>query len=434
VRILLISTYDLGHPPFGLASPAAWLTRRGHQVELADTAVSTLQPAMVQRADAIALFLPMHTAARKSLQLLPTLQRMNPSAKLCAYGLYAPPNEAVLKSMGVTTIIGAEFEQRLVDWAEDNPVAEGSLDRLLFITPDRSALPPLSSYPRLLGLDVPKRVGYTEASRGCKHLCRHCPVVPIYNGAFRVVQRNVVLDDVRQQVAIGAQHITFGDPDFFNGIGHALPLVREFHREFPRLTYDVTIKIEHLLKQRDALAELKNTGCLFIVSAVESLDETVLQRLDKGHTRADFYEAVRLVRAAGLLMAPTFVTFTPWTSREDYLDLLRAIMELDLVEAVAPIQLAIRLLIPSGSRLLELDEVKQLVNGYEPARLAWTWTHDDPSMDQLCTDIQSLIRSRPRATRTELFAAIWKLASGTEPDSIPRNRATVPYLNEPWYC
>ena len=434
MRILLISTYELGHPPFGLASPAAWLNRRGHQVEVADLAVSSLEPAMVERAEAIALYLPMHTAARKSLRLLPQLRRWNARAKFSAYGLYAPPNEAHLRALGVTTVIGAEFEQRLVDWAEDLPSAGNALDRLLFITPDRSGLPPLTKYPRLLGLETPKRVGYTEASRGCKHLCRHCPVVPIYNGTFRIVQRGVVLADIRQQVAAGAQHITFGDPDFFNGIGHALPLIRELHDAFPQLTYDVTIKIEHLLEHRAALPELKRTGCLFIVSAVESLDDAVLARLDKGHTCADFSEAVRLVRQAGLLIAPTFVTFTPWTTRDAYLNLLRTLNEMNLVEAVAPIQLAIRLLIPSGSRLLELDEVKQLVNGYEPEKLAWTWTHPDVAMDALCRDIQELIRSKPRAGRAELFQDIWRMAAGSEPGFILGSRATVPYLNEPWYC
>ena len=434
VRVLLISTYELGRQPFGLASPAAWLRRRGHQVATLDLAVETLSRAVVQRAEAIALYLPMHTATRTSLKLIPELRKSNPSARLCAYGLYASMNAAHLNTLGVETVIAGEFEQRLVDWVEDNPPVEAGLDRLLFITPDRASLPPLHRYAKLMGIGEPRRVGYTEASRGCKHLCRHCPVVPVYQGTFRVVQREVVLADIRQQVAAGAQHITFGDPDFFNGIGHALPLVRALHQEFPALTYDVTIKVEHLLQHRDALAELKASGCLFIVSAVESLDDAVLARLAKGHTRLDFFEALALVREAGLQLAPTFVTFTPWTSRQDFLELMETIARLELVEAVAPIQLAIRLLIPSGSLLLELDEVKQLVSGYDAEKLAWTWQHPDPSMDRLCADIQKLIRARPKASRTELFADIWRRAGGSQPGFVLPARATVPYLNEPWYC
>ena len=205
------------------------------------------------------------------------------------------------------------------------------LDRLPFQTPDRTTLPDLRNYAGLIMARQRKVVGYTEASRGCKHLCRHCPIVPVYEGRFRIVQREVVLADIRQQMEAGARHITFGDPDFLNGPGHALAIVEAFRSEFPDVTYDVTIKIEHLLKHRDALPVLARTGCLFITSAVESLDEGVLARLAKGHTRADFVQALELTRAHGLTMVPTFVAFTPWTTREGYLDLLRAIRDLDLI-------------------------------------------------------------------------------------------------------
>src|SRR5439155_1234828 len=95
-----------------------------------------------------------------------------------------------------------------------------------------------------------RTVGYTEASRGCRHLCRHCPIVPIYNGQFRIVPVGVVLADVDAQVRAGAGHITFGDPDFFNGPTHALRVVERLHAAHPSVTYDVTIKVEHLLRNR----------------------------------------------------------------------------------------------------------------------------------------------------------------------------------------
>src|SRR5262249_45789054 len=158
--------------------------------------------------------------------------------------------------------------------------------------PDRAGLPPLGAYARLVTPEGPRVVGYTEASRGCKHLCRHCPIVPVYNGVFRIVQEDVVLEDVRRQVAAGAQHITFGDSDFFNGPGHAVAIVEAVHREFAALTYDVTIKIEHLLQRRDLLPVLRRTGCAFVTSAVESLDDAVLAKLEKGHTRAHVVEVL----------------------------------------------------------------------------------------------------------------------------------------------
>jgi len=296
VNIVLISTYELGRQPFGLASPAAWLRKRGHRVVALDLARQSLDESAIGAAGLIAIYLPMHTATRLAVQLIPQLRKQNPRAHLCCYGLYAPMNVDYLRKLGVSTILGGEFEEGLAHLAE-RLAAEGeaialpaesliSMARLQFEVPDRSGMPAMEKYAHLI---VPgdgfRIVGSTEASRGCKHLCRHCPIVPVYKGVFRIVSRDVVLEDVRRQVAAGAQHITFGDPDFFNGVRHAMELAESFHREFPVVTYDVTIKIEHLLKFEKHLPALRDTGCLFVISAVESVDDTVLGFLEKGHTR-----------------------------------------------------------------------------------------------------------------------------------------------------
>jgi hypothetical protein len=186
---------------------------------------------------------------------------------------------------------------------------EISLARQNFLVPYRDDLPPLEKYAHLtLPDDSTCVVGYTEASRGCKHLCRHCPIVPVYNGTFRIVQCEVVLEDIRRQVAAGAQHITFGDPDFFNGVGHSMQIVEALHREHPGLSYDVTIEAEHLLKHAGRLPALRETGCAFVTTAVESVDDHVLRILDKGHTRADFIRLAGLMRGLGLFLVPTFST------------------------------------------------------------------------------------------------------------------------------
>ena len=210
-------------------------------------------------------------------------------------------------------------------------------------------------------------VGSTDATRGCKHLCRHCPIVPVYGGTFRAIPIDVVMDDVRAQVAAGAEHISFGDPDFFNGPTHARRLVEAVAKEFPRLTYDVTIKIEHILRHADMLGLLRDTGCLMITSAVESMDDEVLVKLRKGHTRADFINAVGLCKQAGVTLAPTFVPFTPWTTIGGYVDLLEQLDALELAEGVAPIQLAIRLLVTAESKLLELPDIRDLVDPFDAA-------------------------------------------------------------------
>jgi hypothetical protein len=221
-------------------------------------------------------------------------------------------------------------------------------------------------------------------------------------------------------------------------------LVEELHRRWPQLSYDVTIKVEHLLKHANHLGALRDTGCLFVTSAVESVDDAVLARLDKGHTRADFLAVVELFRKTSLALQPTFVPFTPWTTLTGYCELLSVLAEHNLVENVAPIQLAIRLLIPAGSRLLELPEMAKVIGPFDERALVYPWQHVDPRVDQLASEVEDLVRrgEKFRRTRAQIFSQIWEAAhhaAGSVEKVRPSlpflvSRAAIPYLNEPWYC
>jgi radical SAM superfamily enzyme YgiQ (UPF0313 family) len=457
MNILLISTYELGRQPFGLASPAAWLRARGYKVSCLDLTRQALDEEAILASQLISFYVPMHTATRLAAGLIPKVRELNASAHICFYGLYAPVNDEYLRDLGVGTILGGEFEEGLASLAsrlelgpangngsriQPEPVI--SLGRQKFLVPDRAGMLEPAKYARVVMPGGEHRVaGSTEATRGCKHLCRHCPIVPVYNGAFRVVEREVVLEDIRRQVAAGARHITFGDPDFFNGPAHAISIVESLHREFPELTYDVTIKIEHLRKHDAHLATLRGTGCLFVTSAVESADDAVLEKFDKGHTRADFLAVVARFREWGLTLLPTFVPFTPWTTLEGYVDLLDVLAKQSLSENVAPIQLAIRLLIPAGSRLLELPEMSRIIGSFDSAALVFPWKHEDARVDALAREISQLVQRGDglKLSRTEIFShirrAAYAAAGKSAPKSIPHAAgmaAAVPYLDEPWYC
>lgn len=455
-QVLLVSTYELGHQPFGLASPAAWLREAGASVACLDLAVQQLDVEAVRDADMIAFYLPMHTATRLAARLIPQVRKLNPYAYLCAYGLYAPMNAEFLRELGVSAVIGGEFEEPLL--AVLNSLRGGgdlvsvlgdsgevvSMGRQRFRVPDRRGLPLLSGYAFLTLPNGSRRtVGYTEATRGCKHLCRHCPIVPVYGGRFRVVQRDVVLDDIAYQVDQGAEHITFGDPDFLNGPAHALALVESLHERLPQLTYDVTIKIEHLIKHGDFLPVLRDTGCVLVTSAVESFDERILGFLDKRHTREEFIAVLEAFRQVGLHLNPTFVAFTPWTSMDSYLEFLDEIYRLGLVDNVAPVQYAIRLLIPQGSKLLELVQVCDLVQPFDHEALVYPWLHPDPQVDQLQRDVLRLVQVRltEGRTRAAIFGEMWRLtaercsrAERAGEVVLQDTPSAVPQLSEPWYC
>jgi radical SAM superfamily enzyme YgiQ (UPF0313 family) len=455
-RVVLISTYDLGHQPFGLASPAAFLRAAGHEVQCVDLTRTKLPEAEVAAAGLVAVYLPMHTATRLALPVIDRIRALNPAAHICAYGLYAPLNAGILRERGVQTVLGPEFEQDLEILATalgsgeavtslpaharpEGRAYTSALSRVSFIPPDRSDLPPLTRYASLQVGDERRVVGYTEATRGCKHRCRHCPIVPVYDGRFRAVPIDVVLADIRAQVAAGAGHITFGDPDFFNGPTHALAIVDALAAEWPGLTYDVTIKVEHLRQHSAALPRLRDTGCAFVTSAVESFDDAVLAKLEKGHTHADFVEVVRRSESIGLALSPTFVAFTPWTTLQGYCWTLQEIERLGLVNAVSPIQYAIRLLIPQGSRMLELADIRALADRFDPKSLTHSWRHPDPRVDELQQDLERLVGSRLTAPRGEVFARAWEIAHAAAGEVAPArpplvSRSAIPYLNEPWYC
>jgi radical SAM superfamily enzyme YgiQ (UPF0313 family) len=452
-RVALIATYEMGRQPFGLASPAAWLCEAGARVSVQDLAVSHIDMDAIRNADLVGFFVPMHTATKLALRVYDQVRLVNPDAHVCFYGLYAPLNKDYLLDRGVGTVLGGEFESDLVDLYHATVArANGRTVRSVSVTPlpipkfkvpDRSSLPGLASYAHLdIGNGEEKVVGYTEATRGCRHLCRHCPVVPVYAGRFVVVPPDIVIEDVRRQVAGGADHITFGDPDFFNGPAHAMRIVRRIHEEFPGLTYDVTVKVEHLAKHARLIPTLKATGCVLVTSAVESFDDVILEKFDKRHTADEFESVLAEMRIAGLALNATFVAFTPWTTVLGYGEFLRRVEALGLIDGVAPIQYAIRLLVTNGSGLLDLPEINTMIGPFDDGALMYPWTHTDPAVDKLQRSILRVVETGQAAglTRRQLFSEVWDAARDSggldiaPPISDVAPIATIPFLTEPWFC
>ncbi|MGA7950642.1 MAG: CUAEP/CCAEP-tail radical SAM protein [Thiobacillaceae bacterium] len=444
-RVVLISPYELGRQPFNLAEAAAWFGRAGIACACVDLSQQALDPALLREAECVALYLGMHTATRIAAAALPKIRALAPHARLAAFGLYAPGNAAWLNSLGVEATFGGESEPDLLSWVQGGTASASPTVRrakIEFLRPDRSGLPDLNRYASLLLADgSTKRIGFAEGSRGCKHLCRHCPVVPVYDGKFRIVPLDVVMADIAQQVEAGAQHISFGDPDFLNGPTHALKIAEALHDRFPAVSWDATIKIEHLLNHAELLPQLKRQGLLFVVSAVESVDDRILQYLAKGHTRADFVTALALCRTHCIALAPTFVPFTPWTTLAGYRDLLSVLLELNLVAAVPPVQLAIRLLVPQGSYLMRLPDFAARVGAFDEAMLGYPWRTDDPAVDVLQSEIMAWVMQAEKANlpRGEVFSGIWtrahvaldEVAAPLDPAQFG---ASIPRHSEPWYC
>jgi radical SAM superfamily enzyme YgiQ (UPF0313 family) len=454
--ILLVACYELGHQPLAVAWPAAFLEREGYQPAVMDVSVEPFDAERVQRAKVVLISVPMHTALRLGVTVAERVRTVNPSCHVAFFGLYATLNAAHLLAGPADSVLSGEVEAALVGLIgrleapgrspagspNGAPRALPVLEKLSFPVPSRAQLPSLKKYARLErdgGLEL---VAYVEASRGCKHRCRHCPIPPVYGGRFFVVPIEVVLADVRQQVEAGATHVTFGDPDFLNGPGHALAVARALHAEFPRLTFDFTAKIEHLLRHRERLPELARLGCAFIVSAAESLSDAVLAHLEKGHVRADIEIAVALVSAAGMTLRPTWVAFTPWTTLDDYRELLEFVETHELVDASDPVQLSIRLLVPPGSLLLESAALRPYLGELVKDQFHHAWTHPDPRMEALHREVSAVVAqaAEEREDAAVTFQRVRELADRAagvppRPRAAPaRNRKRPPRLTEPWFC
>jgi len=507
--IVLISCYELGHQPLGLALPLGFIERAGFTPVALDIARDKLDDQLLARAEFVGISVPMHTAMRLGFRVAERVRHINPRCHVCFYGLYSTLNADYLLDNHADSIVGGEYEAALVSLIEalaaglpwqtvEGIVSRSSTDgnvrseliqihpsspdlakdgmreaerqvetfdnrerqfepakhvsgdhqpvlrRLDFTLPIRAELPRLERYARLQRNGQLRLVGYVEASRGCLHLCLHCPIPSVYGGRFFVVPQDIVLADIRNLVRAGAEHITFGDPDFLNGPKHSLGIARALHQEFPELTFDFTAKVEHILKHAGMMPELAELGCVFAVSAVESLSDTVLANLEKGHTRADVFGALEILRSAGIPLRPSLVSFTPWTTLDDYLDVLDFVETEGLHDQVDPVHYAIRLLVPPGSGLLSRPAIQPYLTGLDQAKFSYRWTHPDPRMDRIYKAVSALVEqaSRDGEDSAQTFGRVRELAfrmhehrrPARESRPLRPDRQRPPRLTEPWFC
>jgi len=415
-----------------------------------DLSVDTWSDEAAAWAEAVAFSVPMHTAMRLAVRAATALRRSRPEVPVCFFGLYAAVSALTTVGTVADRVIAGEFEPALVAWVDE--LAAGAtgpetaavrieLGRHSAPLPARDLLPPLERYARLALGSETRLVGSLDASRGCAHRCRHCPVPVVYDGRVRPIDEEAVVADAAQLVALGARHLSFGDPDFLNGPRHAARTVAAVHAAFPDLTFDCTVKIEHILRYGDLWPAFAAAGCLFVVSALESVDDATLKRLAKGHTAADGSQAIDLLRGHGIELRPSLLPFTPWATPDDVVALLEFVVRHDLIPNVDPVQYTIRLLLPEGSLLLSQPEVRSRLGDYDAERLSFTWTAADPRSDLLQATLAALVSSALAAGESSeaIFAdvdAVTRALAGTGPSGqFPRAMAdNRPHLTEPWFC
>jgi radical SAM superfamily enzyme YgiQ (UPF0313 family) len=429
---LLVSSYENGHQPLHVASPAAALRAGGHDVRCIDLAVQEWDPALVDWAERVAFSVPMHTAMRLALRAAAAVRRQRPQLPICLYGLYAPVSRDLTIGRLADRVIAGEYEPALVAWAGGDDADGGliQLGRGTFDVPARDLLPPLDRYAHLRLGGEERVVGYVEASHGCVHMCRHCPLPTVYDGRIRIVGADTVIADIEQLVAMGARHITFGDPDFLNGVKHSLAVVRAMHERWPWLTFDLTTKVEHVLEHAQVWPELAAGGCLFAISAVEILNDDILRKLDKGHVAEQASASVALLREHGIETRPSLMPFTPWTTVDDLRDIFDWVVANDLIGNVDPVQYSIRLLVPEGSLMVPV--MGEHLGEYDASSLSYRW---QSPLDELQRRLAAIAEAGADDPPANVFYRMRsEVYGGDEPQIRVGSVEGRPRMTEPWFC
>ncbi|MDP5276631.1 arsinothricin biosynthesis radical SAM protein ArsL [Chengkuizengella axinellae] len=404
MNVLLVSTFEGGFQPTTIATAATSLMKEGFNVSVLDTYVDGIIEDKFQGNDLIAISVPLFDAVHAGIEIAKLAAKVNPEAHITFFGQHATINATRLAGKYSDSCICGEWEYPLTlltkhlngDIQEDLPgVLSGEqamkgnsihpyMSRDHLDVPSRHILPPLHKYPqkqinRLLGSE--QIVGSTEIARGCHHKCLYCSVFAAYDGKVILVNEEIVIQDVKNLVEGGMTHLTFVDADFFNAKYHGIKILRKLHQQFPNLTYDFTTRVDHILENKETLAEMKQLGVKFITSALEFPSKEVLDAVAKDTSIEDITEAIAYLREIDIKLNPTFIMFNPWTSLDDIVTFRTFVEDNALGDLVDPIQYETRLYLYKGSPLLHKESIQSLdLTEYE---FHYDWKHPDPKLDEL---------------------------------------------------
>ena len=428
MKILLLSFYDLGKQPKIISELHKKLDNGSNQIDIVDYSIEE-KNLTLDNYDVLGIYASMHTASVLAEQYLRDRKLPN---KLFVFGLYANVfSEMFSNFQSIHSFDSDELESLLEVQLNPNYSFKHSV-------PDRTILPSITDYSHIVDGSNNLIAGSVETTYGCKHECTHCPVPIEFKGMFKTFGTEKIITDVTNQVEEGAKHISFNDPDFFNGPKHALKILQLLNEKHPSITYDSTIKVEHILKYPDYFQELKNLNMLFVISAFETTNDHVLNILQKNHSFNDLNKAVELSLENKIDIRPTWMPFSPWTEQNDLISIIKLIENYKLRETVDPIQLTIKLLVPKNSLILKRPEMKEYLLDYDPSSFSYAWKYKFPNIDNIQNELFTYVLQHESENEYAQYLGLVDILEShtneTLLNSEKYSQRIVPKLSETWFC
>ena len=402
-RVILAAVYEGGAQPINIGTAASHLIEAGFEPICVDTFVDGIpDDDAIAGTDLLAISMPLFQSIAPGVGLATRARCINPSITVVMFGQHANIHAERLLGGYCDFVIRGDWEPGLVALARDptkfddyarvgvcSParVVKPYIHRGNLLPPARHLLPALSRY-RYAELETMWQscrpipvVGNVETARGCHHACTYCSVFAATGRKVSLIPADAVMADIRQVVALGAEHIWFTDAEFLNSKHHGLSIVERMKREFPFLTFDITTRTDHILEAKDVVAELQALGCQFITTALEFSSQRVLDAIDKEMSLEQIERAVAYCQSIGLRLNPTFIMFNPWADLDDMIQLREWIERVGLATTISPLQSETRLYLYKGSPLLAHPDICKLE--LVEREFDYEWKHPDARVDKL---------------------------------------------------
>ena len=428
MKILLTSFYDLGKQPKIIAEIVDRYNSSEIDFDFFDFSVED-QNIDLENYDVLGIYAPMHTATILSIEYIKDKKLPN---KMFTFGLYGSVLEDFNSSIRYIKDIESD---ELALFLEINDDHQFSLKNNI---PNRQIFPDISNYAHLVDGSNNLIAGSVETTYGCKHSCTHCPVPISFNGSFKTYSLEKIVSDVENQVKQGAKHISFNDPDFFNGPIHALKILESLNEKFPSITYDSTIKVEHIIKYKKYFKELSSLNMVFVISAFETTNDLVLSILEKNHTSHDLNNSIEISQDFGIDIRPTWMPFSPWTELKDLSNIVKLIEKYELRETVDPIQLTIKLLIPKHSLIIKKPEINKYLGNYEKNSLSFKWKYENNDVEKLQSSLFDFILNNSELDDHKQYLGMVNIIEKCTDTKLLTNSSydfkNVPKLSETWFC